>query len=247
MALTDTERLAIGSRYRDGESIYQLAEAYRVSPQAITYHLRQQQIPRRHPGGLRTQCPISVERLSELYLREGLSMRQIGRLLDVPMQTVGGWLRRFAIPRRASQETQHLMTDRGDLPRYRFTEQDLQRAAAGYAQWRESHPDEFRELCHRRGKIGGRRRCSDRRPLARPCAWCGNTVVRLRSETDRTSYTCCGRSHHTLVQNHNRWHFGEPRPLILDRLRAGESGIGETDAETDELRLEQMLAAREAA
>jgi len=61
-----------------------------------------------------------------------------------------------------------------------------------------------------------------RRPLTKPCSWCGEPVTRTQRKVPH--YGCkevaCDRSHAARIGNHRRLRPGEPRPVIREKLAA---------------------------
>lgn len=181
---------------------------------------------------------ISKERLVELYYREQISTARIAKIAGVNAETVRLRMISAGMPRRMTRQTSKLAQERGLLrPFPQVVSPDtLHCNGRRLHGWLMDHPEVLRAAAEKSNRLRSYR-SKQKRPKCF-CSWCGCGLDRPRSKAYPTA--ACNRSHQASARNWRRWHSDEPRPLILERLKNGETGIGESQIEWDALAMERL-------
>lgn len=181
---------------------------------------------------------ISKERLVELYYREKISTAQIAKIAGVDAETIRLRMISASMPRRTTRQTSKLAQERGMLrPFPQVVSPNILRCNGRRLYgWLMDHPEVLRAAAEKSNRLRSYR-SKQKRPKCF-CSWCGCGLDRPRSKAYPTA--ACNRSHQASARNWRRWHSDEPRPLILERLKNGETGIGESQIELDALAMEQL-------
>lgn len=89
--LTDGEKAELARGYIHGMTVYELAEKFSIQRQTVSAHLRRMNVTMRQQGLSAAQ----VDRAVELYVKEQLTLKQVGAKLGADAGTV-----RLALLRR---------------------------------------------------------------------------------------------------------------------------------------------------
>lgn len=181
--------------------------------------------------------PISREALFHLYYRQGLSEEQIAKKAGVKRGNVRARMREYGYSERSNSEAQKI----GHLKGYIRAIQVKHYGEEARERMRETGRNNLSpEARAKGGRISIRRYNKSRQGAWVNCHWCGERIYRQRCQLGKYRWYSCSDSHKALSFNHDRWHCDEPRPLILERLRNGETGIGESQIERDALAMERL-------
>ncbi|WP_280331294.1 hypothetical protein [Nocardia wallacei] len=89
--LTDLEKAELARDYVRGMTVYELAEKFSIRRQTVSEHLHRMGVTMRQKGLSESQ----IDKATELYIQEGLTLKQVGAKLGADAGTV-----RLALLRR---------------------------------------------------------------------------------------------------------------------------------------------------
>jgi hypothetical protein len=159
---------------------------------------------------------VSPQRLADMYWRERKTAEEISKIVGVSKPTVLIWLREQGVKVRSSAESARLGWKMG---KYQVSPVLLKGNPDALHRWKQEHPDEARKFSQEAAKRAhDSMRGVRRNARAVNCEWCGREMIRPPCHID--TYCYCNRQCKGKTQTWRSLHQGEPRPLIVERLRS---------------------------
>lgn len=103
-------------------STKKIASYFNVAPRTIFARLKEYGIPLKTASEARIEVHISKEELEKLYIQDGMTMKEIGKLYGITDSTVLYKMRRYNIPSRSKSESHRSLIPKKELERLYITE-----------------------------------------------------------------------------------------------------------------------------